>query len=109
MPDPNPRKFFLCSGRVVPYAELHQHEGSHILGELRHLTDEGCRVSCLALYVTPTDCMQVPPVNPPIVAYVIGDARLIKCRYADCESRPQRWEIGKAGFLALMSRMGYPD
>ena len=111
MPDPNPkheRRFFLCTGQSVKYSDLHKYADSHILGELRYITDEGRRVTALALYETPVSAVTVPPVKPVIVVHIIGDARLIKCRYADC-TKSQRWEIGRAGFLSLMDRMGYQD
>ena len=100
----------LCTGKVVKYSELHKFAGSHIhiLGDLRYMTDEGRRVTALALYLTPVSTTIVPPVTPIIVAYIIGDARLIKCRYADC-TQSQRWELGRAGFLSLMDRMGLQD
>jgi hypothetical protein len=92
----------------VAYKDLYKYPQSHILGELRYVTDEGRRVTSLALFLTPVAANIVPPVNPIIVAYIIGDARLIKCRHAGC-FRSQRWERGRAGFLALMDRMGYQD
>lgn len=107
MPD-SERRYFLCTGQSVRYADLHKYPESHVLGELRYVTDETRRVTALALYLTPVSAGHVPPVTPIIVAYIIGDARLIKCRYPDC-GKLQRWELGKAGFLALMDRMGYQD
>lgn len=114
MPNPKPteRRFFLCTGHVVRPSELYKnqekHKDAHILGELRYMTDEGRKVTALALYETPVSAMTVPPVKPVILVYIIGDARLIKCRYADC-TKSQRWELGRAGFLSLMDRMGYQD
>lgn len=107
-PKPTERRFFLCTGHCVTYKDLYKHSDSHILGELRHITDEGRRVTALALYETPVRADTVPPVKPVIIVHIIGDARLIKCRYADC-TKSQRWEIGRAGFLSLMDRMGYQD
>lgn len=110
MPDPKPseRRFFLCTGQCVTYKDLYKYPESHILGELRYLTDEGRRVTALALYETPVSAAQVPPVTPVIVVHIIGDARLIKCRHAGC-TRYQRWELGKAGIQALLDRLGYLD
>lgn len=102
------RRFFLCTGHCVTYKDLYKHSDSHILGELRYLTDEGRKVTALALYEMPVSADQVPPLKPGIIAYIIGDARMIKCRYADC-TRSQRWEISRAGFLTLMDRMGLQD
>lgn len=107
-PKPSERRFFLCTGQCVSYKDLHKYPESHILGELRYVTDEGRKVTSLALYLTPVYAGTVPPVSPLIVAYIIGDARLIRCRYADC-TKSQRWEIGRAGFLSLMDRMGRQD
>jgi len=109
---PNERRFFLCTGHCVTLATLYEDQkkyaGSHILGELRHITDEGRKVTALALYETPVRADSIPPAKPVIIVHIIGDARLIKCRYADC-NKSQRWEIGRAGFLSLMDRMGYQD
>lgn len=107
-PQPKERRFFLCTGQCVTYKDLYKYSDSHILGELRYMADEGRKVTALALYVTPVYAGNVPPVRPVIAAYIIGDARLIRCRYEDCK-RTQRWELGRAGFLALMDRMGYQD
>ncbi len=92
----------------MKYSDLHKYADSHILGELRYITDEGRKVTALALYETPVSAGTVPPVKPVIIVHIIGDARLIKCRYADC-TKSQRWELGRAGFLSLMDRMGYQD
>lgn len=110
MPDPKPseRRFFLCTGQCVKYSDLHKYPESHILGELRYVTDEGRKVTSLALYLTPIGAGVVPPVNPVVVAYIVGDARMIRCRVAGCD-KSQRWGLGRAGFLALMDRMGYQD
>ncbi|KAA0259810.1 MAG: hypothetical protein EDM79_19200 [Chloroflexi bacterium] len=105
---PTKRRFFLCTGQCVVYEDLHKYAGSHILGELRRMTDEGRRVTALALYETPVSAGVVPPVRPVILVHIIGDARLIRCRYGAC-IRSQRWDLGRGGFLALMDRMGYQD
>jgi hypothetical protein len=102
------RKFFLCTGQVVKYSDLHKYPASHIIGELRYLTDEGKKVTSLALYDVPACANQVPPLKPEIRLYVIGDSRMIKCMYpisteAKC-GRLERWEIGKAAFQQLMQR-----
>jgi hypothetical protein len=102
------RRFFLCNGKCVDYDKLHEHPTSHIIGELRYVTDEGRKVTALALYETPVSSGVVPPIAPSIIVYIVGDARMIKCRFAGC-NRSQRWELGRAGFLALMNRMGYQD
>lgn len=110
MPDtsPNERRFFLCTGQCVKTTDLHKYPDRHILGDLRYMTDERRRVTALALWETPVSAGTVPPLKPVILVYIIGDARLIKCRYAGC-GKSQRWELGRAGFLALMDRMGYQD
>lgn len=109
MPSPKTeRRFFLCTGQCVEYKDLYKYPESHILGELRYVTDENRKVTALALYETPVYAGTVPPVKPVILVYIIGDARNIKCRYEDC-IRSQRWELGRAGFLALMERRGLQD
>jgi len=114
MPDPSPRpkptkrRFFLCTGRCVDYDDLYKYPQSHILGELRYLTDEGRQVTALALYETTVRADQVPPLKPAIRVYLIGDARMIRCGYPTCE-RMQNWEIGKAAFDQLMKRYQKDD
>jgi len=104
-PDPKPKKrrFYLCTGECVEYENLYKYPNSHILGELRYLTDDGRKVTALALYETTVRADQVPPLKPDIRVYLIGDARMIQCRYAGCDN-VQRWEIGKAAFDQLMKR-----
>ena len=95
-------KYFLCTGRVVKYQDLYKHVDAHIIGHLATLTDEGRKVTGLALWdqFVPTDV--VPPVAPTVRAYLVGDARGIRCGLC---GRVERWEIGKAAFLALMGRI----
>jgi hypothetical protein len=100
------RRFFLCTGQCVEYKDLYKFPQSHILGELRYVTDEGRRVTALALYEIPVSATEVPPLKPSIIVHIVGDARMIRCRFADC-TKSQRWELGRAAFLALMDRMGY--
>jgi hypothetical protein len=79
---------------------------SHILGELRYVMDEGRRVTGLALWDHPVAADEAIPMMPVVIAVIIGDARMIRCRRCD---RSQRWEIGRAGILALMGRLGLQD
>jgi hypothetical protein len=102
------RRFFLCTGQVVKYSDLHKYPDSHILGELRYVTDEGKKVTSMALYDVPACAANVPPLKPEIRLYMIGDSRMIKCLYpisaeVKC-GRLERWEIGKAAFLQLVQR-----
>jgi len=85
------RWFLLCTGELVLEEDAWKFPGSHILGDLRRMTMEGASVTSLALWLTPADCEHVPPFNPEIVAYLIGDARLIRCRFDGCGNQ-QRWE-----------------
>ena len=98
-------KFFLCTGEIVKYDELAKHPESHIIGHLCYLADEGKRVTAMAYWRESVSCHQVPPLKPTVDCLMIGDVRAIRCRYPGCE-RSERWEIGKAAFLALMSRYG---
>jgi hypothetical protein len=100
---PKKRRFYLCTGQCVEYDNLYKYPNSHILGELRYLTDEDRQVTALALYRNSLRADQVPPLKPKIFVYLIGDARRIECGYAECENF-QRWEIGKAAFDQLMKR-----
>lgn len=104
MPYPEPR-YMLCTGECVPYRDLYKFPKSHIIGHFRYIVDEGKKVSALARWDVSVSCVQVPPVEPVIDADLIGDVRNIRCRYAGCENR-QRWEIGKAAFMQLLSRYG---
>lgn len=100
---PVERKFFLCTGQCVEYKYLYLYPKSHIIGELRYLTDDDRRVTALAVYEASVSADEAPPLRPEIRVYLIGDARMIACRYPSCE-RLQRWEIGKAAFDQLMKR-----
>jgi hypothetical protein len=107
MPDPKPveLRFFLCTGECVRYSDLSKYPNSHIIGHLCYVTDEDKRVTALARWEASVSTIQVPPLKPLIDCMMIGDVRNIKCRYPGC-NRKERWEIGKAAFLALMSRYG---
>lgn len=107
MPDTD-RRFLLCTGQCVKSTDLRKYSGSHIIGDLRYMTDGGRRVTSLALWDAPVSAGTVPPLKPVILVYIIGDARLIKCRYDGC-GKSQRWEIGRAGVLALMDRLGLQE
>lgn len=96
-------RFFLCTGQCVKYSELYKYPESHIIGHLVYLHDEGQRVTGLARWDVSQPCDQVPMLAPKIDVIFIGDARGITCRFAGC-NRVERWEIGKAAFLVLMSR-----
>jgi hypothetical protein len=98
-----PRKYFLCTGIAVEYKDLYKHPGAHIIGHIQYLTDEGHKVTALARWEKSTPTTEVPLLQPKIDVYFIGDARRIRCRFPGC-IRMERWEIGKAAFLALMSR-----
>ncbi len=84
------RLFLLCTGECVAYKDLHKYPKSHVIGELRYLTDEGRRVTALALYDKSAPADQVPPLRPDIRLYVVGDARMIKCAFLKCENTQQR-------------------
>jgi len=95
------RRFMLCTGQCVTFLDLEKYPHSHILGELRYITDEGRKVVVLAVYETSLSVKDVPVALPPIRVEIIGDARRIKCT---CCIRRERWEIGKNAFLALMRK-----
>lgn len=108
--EPTLKRYFLCTGQIVPLEKLHEHPNAHIIGHLIYLTDEGRKVTALALWEKPAPTDTVPPMMPEIVTHLIGDARNIRCRYVKTDGqvcgRMERWEIGKAAFLALMGRYG---
>lgn len=102
------RKYFLCTGQAVTIDQLSHYPNSHIIGHLTHVVDEGREVTALARWEVSTSTKDTLPEAPEIDVYLIGDARQIKCKYPEkCENR-ERWEIGKAAFLQLMSRYGKP-
>ena len=98
-------QYFLCTGECVKYEDLHLYADSHSIGELRYVVDEGRKVTALARYDVSVSAALVPPINPEIDVILVGDAREIKCRAGGC-TRKERWEIGKAAFMQLMSRYG---
>ena len=112
MPD---KLYFLCDGSAVKYADLHKHPRLHIIGDMRRLVDDGHRVMSLARWVASVPTDTVPPIDPEIDSYLIGDVRRIRClhvdenRIFDCD-RVSRWDIDKAAIFALLARMGleYP-
>ena len=108
MPAKIERKFFLCTGQVVGEGDLAVHAGSHVVGELRRVWDEGRRVTALSIYVRAREVEEVPAVEAERLVDVIGDAQNIRCGFEGC-GRLQRWEIGRAAVLALMGRMGLQD
>jgi hypothetical protein len=101
-------KYFLCTGQAVTADQLSHYPNSHIIGELTHVVDEGRKVTALARWDVSISTKDPLPETPEIDCHMIGDARNIRCRYPTrCENR-ERWEIGKAAFLQLMSRYGKP-
>lgn len=99
-------RYFLCTGECVKYEDLHLYADSHIIGELRYVVDEGRKVTALARYDVSVSAALVPPIEPEIDVILVGDAREIKCRAVEGCVRRERWEIGKAAFMQLMSRYG---
>jgi hypothetical protein len=85
----------------VTFDQLEKYPHSHIIGELRYVTDEGRKVTALAVYEKSVLIEDPPVILPPIRVEIIGDARRIKCT---CCHHRERWEIGKAAFMALMQR-----
>ena len=104
----NERRFFLCTGQCVTADKLAQYPNSHILGELCYVVDEGRRVTALAVWDVSVPAglgaMLDIKKKPRIRIEVTGDARKIICTYPGC-LREERWEIGKAAFLALMAKI----
>lgn len=98
---PGSRTFKLCTGETVSEEKLGSYPNSHIIGELRYVSDEGRRVTALAVYEKSVCVEQVPYAVPPLRAELIGDARKIKCTL--CIHR-ERWEIGKAAMGAIIDR-----
>lgn len=99
-------RYFLCTGEVVPKVNLPEYPGSHIIGHLRYVTDEGFTVPALEhWHVSILATHGLPLVVPDIDERIIGDALNIQCRYPGCE-RKVNWRTGKAVLRALMSKHG---
>ena len=98
---PTRRRFFLCNGACVTFDRLGEHAGSHIIGELRYVSDDGRKVTALAVYETSLPVGDPPAIVPTIRAEIIGDSRRIKCT---CCLHQQDWEIGKSALAALFAR-----
>jgi hypothetical protein len=95
------RRFFLCTGQIVTFDKLDKYPHSHIIGELRVVTDEGRKVTALAVYELSLSVEDPPIALPPVRVEIIGDARKIKCT---CCIHRERWEISKNVALALLQR-----
>ena len=98
------RKFMLCTGEAVTREYLEKHLGSHIIGEVHYMPEEGLHVTALAVYERSRPVSDVPKMMPPIRVHIIGDARYIKCTC--CYRTKKRWEIGKNAVSLMMSRFG---
>jgi hypothetical protein len=98
------RKFFLCTGQCVQADQLRDYPGSHIIGELHYVEDEGQRLTALAVYEVSLPSNSIPSVNIRIRAEIIGDARRIKCTYLDCTYYLKQWRIARAAALQLAQR-----
>jgi hypothetical protein len=98
----NVRKFFLCSGECVPGEELGNYPGSHIIGELRYLMDDGETVTALAIYEVSSTSNIIPSTNVHVRVEIIGDARGIRC--TSCHRQFKRWEMGKVAVRQLLQR-----
>jgi len=99
------RRFLLCTGEAVLDHQLDEFPSSHIIGELLYVSDEGRKVTALARWENSCNTREIPPNKPDVDVYLIGDAREIKCRYSGCRNK-ERWEIGQAAFMQLMSHYG---
>jgi len=83
------RRFVLCTAgwctrrrRTIP--------GGAYPGRPAEYDAGGQAVPSLALWLTPVETLHVPPLHPEIVAYIIAEARLIRCRFEGCR-RVMRW------------------
>lgn len=92
------RKFFLCTGQIVPLDLLVRYPDSHIIGEPRKVMLDGVSVLALALYENPISTKDVyllarPLKKSPIrirswEIFALG----ISCRTC---GKSQRWQIDK--------------
>jgi hypothetical protein len=99
------RRFLLCTGQAVLDDQLQKYPSSHIIGELLYVLDEGKKITALARWETSVSACVELPMKPEVDVYLIGDARDIKCRFIGCKNK-ERWEIGQAAFMRLMSHYG---
>jgi hypothetical protein len=98
------RKFFLCTGECVKADQLAKYPNSHIIGELRYLSDDGLMLTALARWEESISTSAVLPINPEVDIDVIGDARNIKCRYPRCRNKKKAWKIGRAALMQISQR-----
>jgi len=98
------RKFILCTGECVQADHLSDYPNSHIIGELRYLSDDGLKVTSLARWEESISTNAALPINPEVDIDVIGDARNIKCRYPRCRNKKKDWKIGRAALVQLSQR-----
>ena len=95
------RRFFLCTGKAITIEWLQKHPGSHIIGELRHIVEEGNMVTSLAVYECSVPVTAPPATIPALRAEIVGNARHIKCT---CCNRDVRWVISKAAIQNVIRR-----
>ena len=98
------RKFFLCTGQCVSADHLSDYPGSHIIGELHYVIDEGQQLTARAVYEVSLTSSVTPSVNVRIRVEIIGDARRIKCTYLGCIYYLKQWRIARAAALQLAHR-----
>ena len=99
------RRLLLCTGESVLDDECETFPGSHIVGEMLYVMDEGRKITALARWEISFGVSASLPIKPDIDSYIIGDARNIKCRFSGCR-HVVRWETGQAAFMILMARYG---
>jgi len=81
--------------------QLGNYPNSHIIGELRYVLEHGEMVSALALYTNSLRTNGTPSIEMDVCMEIIGDARMIKCRYPDCSYHLKRWHMGRTAFMQL--------
>ena len=96
-------KYFLCTGQAVTADHLAEHPNSHIIGELCYRLDDGKNVTALARWDISTKSQDELPADPEIDAYLIGDAKDVKCRDISCKNKVN-WKIGKNAIRQMLRK-----
>jgi hypothetical protein len=104
----NPRRFYLCTGQCVTADKLDQYPDSHIIGELRYVSDEGCKnVTALMVYRRSLLVTNKPTAMPKVLCRQLGDVRGFECLYPRC-SNSWDWHISHKTAEILLRELYAP-
>jgi hypothetical protein len=104
----NPRRFYLCTGQCVTADKLEQYPDSHIIGELRYVTEEGRKnVTALMVYKRSLPVTRMPQAMPKVLCRQLGDVRAFECQYPKCGNLWD-WHISYKTAEVLLSLLYRP-